>query len=111
MLILGVFVLVLCTACNGNFTRSIRHDGFAVSNKINCQKFFYEGAALSKNIKFFTGSHIIDQTGRIYELSLAQTYQSGENCRDSGKNIIVKAIMDNNIVKGAECFKVRWYVI
>ena len=102
MLILGVFVLVFCTACNGDITRSIRHDGFAVSNKINCEKFFYEGAAMAKNIKFFTGSHIIDQTGRIYELSLGQTYQDGTNCRDSGKSIIVKSIMDNNIVKGAD---------
>lgn len=102
MLILGVFVLMFCTACNGNVTRSIRHDGFAVSNKIECEMFFYEGASSYNKIKFFTGSHIIDQNGKIYEISLSQAYQSGQNCKDSGKNIIVKAIMDNNIVRGAD---------
>ncbi|MBQ8534078.1 MAG: hypothetical protein IJ463_00145 [Bacilli bacterium] len=102
MLILGVFVLMFCTACNGNVTRSIRHDGFAVSNKIECDMFFYEGASSYNKIKFFTGSHIIDQNGKIYEISLSQAYQSGQNCKDSGKNIIVKAIMDNNIVRGAD---------
>lgn len=102
MIILGAFVLMFCTACNGTITRSIRHDGFAVSNKIKCDLFFSEGAQLYNKIKFFTGSHIIDQNGRIYELSLSQSYSDGTNCRDSGKSIIVKAIMDNNIVKGAD---------
>ena len=102
MLILGVFVLMFCTACNGNVTRSIRHDGFAVSNKIKCEMFFHEGASSYNMIKFFTGSHIIDQNGKIYEVSLSQTYQNGQNCKDSGKNIIVKSIMDNNIVRGAD---------
>ena len=73
MLILGVFVLMFCTACNGNVTRSIRHDGFAVSNKIKCEMFFHEGASSYNMIKFFTGSHIIDQNGKIYEVSLSQT--------------------------------------
>lgn len=102
MIILGVFVLMFCTACNGNVTRSIRHDGFAVSNKIKCEKFFSEGSAVYKNVKFFTGSHLIDQTGRIYELSLGQPYSDGTNCRDSGKSIIVQSIMDNNVVRGAD---------
>ena len=102
MLILGVFVLMFCTACNGNVTRSIRHDGFAVSNKIKCEMFFHEGDSSYNMIKFFTGSHIIDQNGKIYEVSLSQTYQNGQNCKDSGKNIIVKSIMDNNIVRGAD---------
>lgn len=102
MIFLGVFVLIVCTACNGNVTRSIRHDGFAISNKIKCQMFFTEGAAAYKRIKFFTGTHIIDQSGRIFEISLGQTYSSGQNCRDSGKSIIVKSIMDNNVVRGAD---------
>ena len=102
MIILGAFVLIFCTACNGNITRSIRHDGFAVSNKINCNTFFSEGAGVYNNVKFFTGTHIIDQNGKIYELSLSQSYSDGTNCRDSGKSIIVKSIMDNNIVKGAD---------
>ena len=102
VIILGVFVLLLCTACDGNVTRSIRHDGFAAGAKINCNIFFPEQGQSMYAVKFFTGSHIIDTNGRIYEMSLSQTYRDGQNCRDSGKNIIVKAIMDNNIVKGAD---------
>lgn len=102
MIILGAFVLIFCTACNGNVTRSIRHDGFSVSNKIECEMFFYEGASTYNKIKFFTGSHIIDQNGKIYEISLSQAYSSGQNCKDSGQNIIVKSIMDNNVVRGAD---------
>ena len=102
MLILGVFVLMFCTACNGDITRSIRHDGFSVSNKIECDMFVFEGAQVYSSIKFFTGTHIIDQSGKIYEISLSQTYSSGQNCRDSGQNIIVKSIMDNNVVRGAD---------
>ena len=102
VIILGVFMLMLCTACDGNVTRSIRHDGFAAGSKIVCDIFFPEQGQSMYGIKFFTGSHIIDTNGRIYEMSLSQTYSSGQNCRDSGRNIIVKAIMDNNIVKGAD---------
>ncbi len=100
--ILGVFVLFICTACDGDITRSIRHDGFSIGSKITCDIFFPKQGSPARSVKFFTGSHIIDQTGKIFELSMSQTYTSGQNCRDSGKNIIVKAIMDNNIVKGAD---------
>lgn len=102
MITLGIFVLFICTACDGDITRSIRHDGFSVGNKIKCDLFFSENGLSSHKIKFFTGSHIIDEYGKIYEVSLGQAYSSGQNCRDSGKSIIVKAIMDNNIVKGAD---------
>ena len=64
--ILGVFVLLLCTACDGNITRAIRHDGFAAGAKINCNIFFPEQGQSMYAVKFFTGSHIIDTNDRIY---------------------------------------------
>ena len=102
LLLFGVFVSLFCTACDGDVTRAIRHDGFSIGSKVKCDLFFTKETALVNKIKFFTGTHIIHENGRIYELSLSQPYSSGENCRDSGKSIIVKAIMDNNIVKGAD---------
>ena len=102
LIVLGVFVLLFCTACDGDITRAIRHDGFSIGSKVKCDLFFTEESALVNKIKFFTGTHIIHDSGRIYELSIAQAYSSGQNCRDSGQSIIVKAIMDNNIVKGAD---------
>ena len=102
VLLLGVFVLMFCTACDGDVTRAIRHDGFAIGSKVKCDIFFTDQSVAINRVKFFTGTHIISDAGRIYELSLGQAYSSGQNCRDSGKSIIVKSIMDNNIVRGAD---------
>jgi len=98
-----LFIMVfLCSACNGTVTRDIRHAGFSVSNnKFICDAFYPENNddVYYKKVKYFTGKHIIDKDGHIYEVSLGQLYENRENCKRANTDIIVKAIYDNKIVK------------
>ncbi len=101
---LVVAFVFLCTGCDGTVTRDIRHAGFSVGNKFECGKFY----AKDKNdnyyikIRYFTGSHVIDEDGEIYEVSLSQNYSNGENCIKAQTIVHVDAIFDNKIVKGID---------
>ncbi len=97
-LIIGL--VIICTACNGNVTRDIRHDDFNVSNKFYCSSFISKTS--NKKIKYMTGTHIIDEDGKIYEISLSQKYANEENCKEATTRIVVKAIFDDKIVKGSD---------
>ena len=99
-----LLVVVLCTACNGSITRDIRHAGFSVSNKFVCDGFFPQDKEDTsyRKIRYFTGQHLIDVDGYIYELSLGQTYQNKQNCKEAETSIQVKAIFDDKIVKGMD---------
>lgn len=97
-----LFVLVLlCTACNGDVTRDLRHDGFTVSSKFECD-FFYQKDKNDlgyKSIKYLTGKNIIDRDGRIYEVSLEQVYANKMNCKRANTDLVVKSIFDNKVIK------------
>lgn len=102
--ILLVLVVLLCSACNGNVTRGIRHAGYSVGDKFTCSRFFPKDKddVSYERIKYITGSHIINTEGKIYELSLGQLYANKENCKEAQTNIKVKAIFDNSIVKATD---------
>lgn len=102
--ILLVIVVLLCSACNGNVTRGIRHAGYSVGDKFTCSRFFPKDKddVSYERIKYITGSHIINTEGKIYELSLGQLYANKENCKEAQTNIKVKAIFDNSIVKATD---------
>lgn len=96
--------IILCTACDGDVTRDIRHDGFSYGNEFSCKYFFpadKEDTSYLK-IKYLTSSSIIDTSGKIYEVSLGQTYANDQNCKKADTNITVKAIMDESIIKGTD---------
>lgn len=93
--------ILLCSGCNGNVTRDIRHAGFSVSNKFICDV-FYKNDASYKKIKYITANNIVDMDGSIYELSLDQVYSNKMNCKKADTSIIVKAIFDDKIVKGKD---------
>ncbi|MBQ9018993.1 MAG: hypothetical protein IJ097_01610 [Bacilli bacterium] len=96
-----LLIVFLCSACNGNVTRSIRHDGFTVGDKFTCDTFFSKKDETPyKKIKYLTNTHIIDEDGKIYEISLNQKYSNKQNCKSVDNNIIVKAIFDDRIIKG-----------
>ena len=99
-----IVVVLLCTACNGNVTRDIRHSGFTVGNKFICDMVYPENKndTLYKKIKYMTGTNIIDDNGYIYEVSLSQVYENKQNCKKANTDIIVKAIYDNKIVKATD---------
>jgi len=99
------FLLLLCfTGCNGNVTRDIRHAGFNVGAKVACDQFFpaKKDEVAREKILYYTGTHIINTDGKIYDFSAGQTYASGQNCREASTSIRVKAIFDNNIVKATD---------
>ncbi len=102
--IILLVMIGICCGCNGNTTRDIRHAGFAMGGTFQCSNFFpkdKEDVDFEK-IRYMTDSRIINTDGKIYELSLSQTFANGENCKDADTEIKVKAILDNTIIKGMD---------
>jgi len=102
--VLIVLVLLLCSACDGNVTRDIRHAGFSVGDEFVCKNFFpkdKEDTSYEK-VKYLTSSHLINTDGKIYELSYGQKYANEENCKVADTNVSVKAIFDDKIIKGLD---------
>ena len=98
------FILLFCSACDGDVTRDLRHDGFNYGSEFNCKYFFPADKEDTsyKKIKYITGTHIIDTNGKLYEISLGQSYANDQNCKEAETQIEVKAIMDGSIVKGTD---------
>ena len=98
------FIVLFCTACNGDVTRALRHDGFAIGGEFICDPFFpkdKEDTSYDK-IKYLTGMHIINSEGKIYEYNLQQTYVNKMNCKVADTQLVVKAIFDNRIIKATD---------
>lgn len=99
-----LFTIFFCCACDGDVTRALRHEGFAYGSEFVCDPFFpkdKEDTSYEK-VKYLTGTHIINQQGKIYEVSLTQQYANQSNCRAVDTNIEVVAIFDNKIVKSTD---------
>lgn len=101
LLVLSCVVLFGCTACKGNITRDIRHAGFNMGGTFACSRFYPKDDEDTNydKIKYFTNSHVINQDGKLFELSLDQTFANKENCKEADTDIVVKAIYDDKIVK------------
>ena len=99
-----LFVLIFCTACNGSVTRDIRHAGFSIGGTFVCDDFYPKDKDDTSydRIRYFLGSHLINENGEIYELSLSRPFTGGQNCRRASTDILVKAIFDNKIIKAAD---------
>lgn len=95
-----VLVILICTGCKGDVTRSLRHDGFNVGSDIVCDAFI--GKEAVEKVKFLTATHLITTGGRIYELSLSQQYSNKSNCRVAETDLNVVSIFDDKIVKGSD---------
>ena len=95
--ILLVVMVLFCTACEGDVTRALRHDGFNLSGDIVCEAFIGDNAV--ERVGFLTGTHIITSEGRIYELSLGQPYSNKSNCRVADTSLKVVAMFDDKIIK------------
>lgn len=102
--LLIMFLVLVCTACNGSVTRDIRHAGFTIGSDFICDGFYPKNKNDTSytKIKYFTGSNIITDTGKIYELSLGQKYSNNQNCKVAETSLTVKAIMDNAIIKATD---------
>ena len=97
-------IVLFCSACDGDVTRDIRHDGFNVGGNFICSAFFpadKEDTSYQR-IKYLTGTHIITSEGNIYEYNLQQTYANKMNCKPAETQLVVKAIYDNKIIKATD---------
>ncbi len=101
---LVVFVILFCSACNGSVTRTLRHDGFTYGAEFVCDNFFPKDKddISYEKIKYLTGTHIINDKGKIYEISLGQQYSNESNCKPADTNIQVVAIFDENVIKASD---------
>ena len=99
-----LFMLVFCTACDGNVTRDIRHAGFSIGGTFVCDNFYPKNKEDTnyEKIRYFTGSHIITTDGYLYEIALSQPFTGGQNCRLADTEIVVKAIFDNVVAKATD---------
>lgn len=99
-----LLIITCCTACNGSINRDIRHAGFSMGGTFTCSDFFPKDKEDTsyKKIKYFTNTHLIDTNGEIYELSVSQPYQNGENCKKAKTDLKEKAIFDDKIIKATD---------
>lgn len=105
MMVTVFLVLVLCcTACKGDVTRSLRHEGYSYGAEFSCDAFFpkdKEDTSYDK-IKYLTPSHVITEDGKIYEISMERAYSNEENCKLADTKLEVAAVFDNSIFKATD---------
>lgn len=100
VMMIGLFMVTLlfCSGCDGDVTRALRHDGFNIgNNEFVCSAFADEDNR--EKIKFMTGTNIITESGKIYDLSLSQKYSNDEHCKLADTNLKVVAIFDGKVFK------------
>jgi len=102
--VLLFIVMFCCSGCNGTITREIRHSGFSLEgSEFKCTPLMPandEDLYYTKT-KYLTGSLMITENGKIYEVSLGQYFSNEQNCREADTEIEVVAIMDDNVVKSS----------
>ena len=104
-----ISILVLCfvlTGCTGDVTRSLRKDGFNVSdNKFKCSLLNLDGKEkgdnTSENIKFLVGDYAIGESGNIYQLSYDGLFSNDMNCKKVA-NIPTRAVLDESYILGED---------
>ncbi len=96
IILVSLFVVFFCSACNGDVTRALRHDGFSVSDeKFVCDALFEKGSTIM--IRFMTPTHLITTDGVIYEISPGKKYSNNQNCKLANTDLRVSAIFDNSV--------------
>ena len=97
-----VFILILlCTACNGNITREIRHDDFSMEGQFICKNYYPSSRDDNdyNKIKYFLGNYFIDTNGLLYEVSLGQKYSNEENCKQSEFLYTIDGVFNSSVVR------------
>lgn len=97
--LLAFLVVLFCCGCEGDVTRELRHAGFSVSGgEFVCNAFFND-EGLTEDIRYLTENRIITNYGRIYEVSLGNTFSNKQNCKLADTELKVKSILDSNIFR------------
>lgn len=96
---------ILLTGCDGNVTREIRHTGFNLSNnEFMCSELMPIGNSTEPNDKilFMNETYAITENGKLYDISLSQSYSNNQNCKKISFNQDIIAYMDSSILKGED---------
>ena len=95
-----IVCVLLCTACDGNVTRALRHEGFNIGEDFVCSAFL--GKEATQQIRYMTDNRIITTEGRIYEISFGQTYSDKTNCRKADTELKVVALYEDKVFKSED---------
>ena len=101
---LSLLILFLVVGCNGSITREIRHGGYSIAGDFACNEFMpaSDEDVYYTKMKYYTGSHIVTEKGKLYEVSLDKKFSNDSNCRVVEKDITVEGILDNKIVRSED---------
>ena len=103
-LIVFMFVIVFCSGCEGDITRSLRYEGFSVGGDFSCDEFMPEDKddTSYKKIRYLTSSSIISEDGELYEISLGQKYANNSNCKKADTDLDVVSLFDDKVFKSSD---------
>ena len=101
---LCILILLLVVGCDGTITREIRHGGYNLGGQFACTEFMpsSDEDVYYTKIKYYIGSHIVTENGKLYEVSLEKKFSNDSNCRVVDKDITVEGILDNKIVRSTD---------
>lgn len=97
--------ILLLTACDGDVTRALRHDGFALSgSEFICTSLtpLNDKDTNYTKIKYLASNFAVLEDGSIYDISLSKVYANKENCKKSTFTGKVVAIFDDTIIKASD---------
>lgn len=101
ILLISLFVL-LCSGCNADATRDIRHAGFSLSGvEFECSMLLPSDSGYDKT-RFLDTNFAITTDGTVYQLSLSQVYSNEMNCKKANFSHKIDAVFDNRIGRSEE---------
>ena len=96
---------IFLTGCDGTVTRDLRHDGFNLSNnEFECSALMPIGDSTEPNDKivYMSSTYAITENGKLYDISLSQSYSNEQNCKQISFDQDIIAYMDCSILKGKD---------
>ena len=96
---------IFLTGCDGTVTRDLRHDGFNLSNnEFECSALMPIGDSTEPNDKivYMSSTYAITENGKLYDISLSQSYSNEQNCKQISFDQDIVAYMDSSILKGKD---------
>lgn len=101
--ILILLFSILCTGCTGNVTRGIRHAGFTLSDsEFTCNLLLGNNDYVYDGVRYLTTNKVVTESGKVYDLSLGQSFSNEQNCKESSFTKTVVSIIDGNVVKSSD---------
>ena len=101
-------IIIICTGCDGNATRTIRKSGFVVSgNKFVCNTLTGVNSMFSdkkqvEKIKFLDQDVAISENGNVYELFFNGLFSNKMNCKKVMSGVKITSMIDNEVLRDVD---------